>query len=411
MTSLRVIEYILSFGLATLISFLFMPQVYAIAKNVKAIDDPQHNERKIHKKRIPRLGGLAIYISFLLAYTICGDFIFAQNYSTYDAMVINKQMNAILIASFLIVLMGIFDDISPVKAWNKLAVQILAACIVVFRGEFVVTNLFFYFEFPLYLGQIFTILWIITITNAINLSDGIDGLAGGLSFISLISMAIIGMLDGSSHAAFVILITLILAGSIVGFMPYNLPPAKIFMGDSGAQFIGFMIATLSILGYKQAAVTSFVTPIVILAVPLFDTVYAFFRRLITKTPTSIADANHVHHRVLHRTNSNKASLYWIYGLSMLFSISAISYSYNKAAGSILFVVVVIIAELFVEYFHIVGVRYSPLLYVFHRLFPNSRRDRKRQYKRIKTLRYQAQQKQQILEQKKLRQNEKNKLNK
>ncbi|MGL5042543.1 MAG: MraY family glycosyltransferase [Culicoidibacterales bacterium] len=379
---LSIIDYLLFFGVSAIISFAFMPQIYSLAKNVRAIDDPSVSERKIHLTKIPRLGGLAIYISFLLGYTIVTGF----------TEVRLSGMESILIGSFLIVLMGIFDDISPVKAWRKFLIQILAAVIVVYRGDFVVSNIDFIvnIQFNPYFAQIFTVLWIVTITNAINLSDGMDGLAAGISFISLITMAIIAVIDNGSYSAVVVLITLLLAGSIIGFLPYNFPPAKIFMGDSGAQFIGFMIGTVSVLGYKQAAFTSFLVPVVILAVPLFDTVFAFLRRIINKSAPQVADASHVHHRVLESTKSQKKTLFYIYGLSILFSMSAVSYTSpdNKIISVVLLVISVIAAEFFIEYFHIISLRYYPIMYIINKIIPGLNGDNSRRKRVLSTLRMQ-----------------------
>lgn len=391
------LQYILCFGIGAIISFLFMPQIYSIARNVRAIDDPAASERKIHTKKTPRLGGLAIYIAFLLVYAVFGKIILENNYGIKEAVVFSEQMDSILIASFFIVLMGIFDDISPVKAWKKFFIQILAAAIVVFRGDFVVRHFDFIIDlqFPEYVAQIFTVLWIVMVTNAINFSDGLDGLAGGISFISLITMAVVGMIDNSYESVMVIMVCLMLAGAIFGFLPFNLPPAKIFMGDSGAQFIGFMIGTLSVLGYKQAAFTSFVIPVVILAIPIFDTIFAFIRRVFHRVPASAADANHIHHRVFHQTESSKGSLYWIYGMSALFSLSAITYSYNKNIGFVVFIITFIVAELFIEYFHVVSVRYTPLTSIFFKIFPNKTWEEKRKQQILQTIRYQKQQEEQV----------------
>ena len=407
------LQYILTFALSAGISYLFMPQIYRIARNVRAIDDPAASERKIHKKKIPRLGGLAIYIGFLLAYTIIGKIMLKANYSTAGVMVFAEQMESILIASFFIVLMGIFDDISPITAWKKFAIQIIAATIVVFRGNFVVDhfNFLINIHFPVGVAQIFTILWIVTITNAINLSDGLDGLAGGISFISLMTMAIVGMLDRNIYASvMVVMVCLLLAGSIFGFLPYNLPPAKIFMGDSGAQFIGFMIGTLSVFGYKQAAFTSFVIPVTILALPIFDTIFAFLRRAFKRLPASAADANHIHHRVFHSTASSRQSLFWIYGMSALFSTSAIVYSYDKTIGGIVFILTLIIADLFLEHFHVIGVRYQPIMGIYRRVFYSEEQQKQYQVKMLRTLRYQKQQ-QQNVQAEQLRLKEQKKLNK
>lgn len=375
MGNINLIQYVLYFGVSACISAIFMPQMYAIAKSVRAIDDPAESDRKIHTRKIPRLGGLAIYVSFLLGYTIFSN---ARPF---------PQMESVLIGSFLVVLMGIFDDISPVRSWKKLLVQIVAAAIFVYNGGFVISTFDFFIDINLgVFAPMFTILWIVTITNAINLSDGMDGLAGGLSFISLITMAIIGSIVYSLYGAEVVMITLILAGSIVGFLPYNLPPAKIFMGDSGSQFIGYMIGVLSVLGFKQAAFTSFLIPVAILAIPLFDTVFAFFRRLINRQAPGTADAGHVHHRVLHSTESQKKSLFWIYGLSLLFSLSAIVYSVSKPWGTVLSILSFITAEIFVEYFNVISTRYSPLLHLIARLAPGEQMNLNRRKRVLRSIR-------------------------
>lgn len=379
------IEYFLYFGIAAIISFLFMPQVYGIARNVRAIDDPSSSDRKIHKKKIPRLGGLIIYISFLIVYVLFG---IVQNteltslqellkkIGLFQSTIYAPKMEGILIGSFVVVLVGIFDDISPIKAWKKFIFQIFAAVVVVYYGNFYVKDLLGIVFHPVF-ARAFTVLWIVAITNAINLTDGLDGLAGGLSFISLMTMSIIGMLDSSVYAPIVIVITLIMAGSIFGFLPYNLPPARIFMGDSGALFIGFMIGSLSVLGYKQAAFSSFLIPVVILAVPIFDTVSSFIRRAVQRVPVGTPDANHVHHKVLQTTKSQKISLYWIYSLSSLFSLSAIVYSFSKSWGTIIFFITFIVAELFIEYFGIVSMRYRPVLSILDKIFPSKKREMRR----------------------------------
>lgn len=386
----KIIEYLLYFGISAIISFLFMPQVYQIAKNVRAIDDPSVSDRKIHTKKIPRLGGLIIYLSFLVVFTIVGIIGNPQltglqqlfkSVNLFQNPPMFVRVDAILIGSFVVVLMGIFDDISPIKAWKKFVYQFFAAAVVVYYGNFYVTSILG-IELPTVFARLFTVIWIVMITNAINFTDGLDGLAGGLSFISLMTMAVIGMLDTSMFAPMVVVLTLILAGAIFGFLPYNLPPARIFMGDSGALFIGFMIGTLSVLGYKQAAFSSFLIPVVILAVPIFDTVFAFFRRTLKRIPAGTPDANHVHHKVLQTTQSQKVSLFWIYGLSLLFSTSAIIYSFSKSWGTIVFIITFIIAEVFVEYFSIVSLRYRPLLRLFSKAFPNGEREAKR-LKRVK----------------------------
>ncbi|TLG72696.1 MraY family glycosyltransferase [Culicoidibacter larvae] len=379
------IIYILAFATSVIISYIAVPAVKKIANKIKAIDDPNENERKIHKKIMPRLGGLAIYLGFILAYIVFSNILISSNYQVDAHIQLLVQLESLLVAGFLILIMGIVDDIYPINAKNKFIIQIIAALIIVLRGGFVINeiNIILSISLPPIIAEIITVLWIIGITNAINFSDGLDGLAGGISLITLVTIATIGLVENSYYSVIVVFISLILAGGIVGFLPFNFPPAKIFMGDTGSQFIGFMIGAISILGYKQAAFTSFLIPIVILAVPIFDICFAFFRRIINKIPAHAPDANHLHHRLLRSTKSTTKSLVVIFGISIAFSFSSIAYSVSKTVGILLVILTVVIAEVLIEYFLIIGPNYAPVLYLISKLFPNSHWIKKRK-KRVLT---------------------------
>ena len=263
---------------AFITSALLVPCTKKLAYFLGALDIP--NKRKVHKKPMPRLGGLAIYGAFLLGYMLYGNN--------------SIEMLSILIGSFIIVMLGTIDDIKPIdNATYKLIFQLMAAAVVVFYGHIYlhdITILGFNINFPTPLNYIITILFIVAITNAINLIDGLDGLAGGISSIYFATIAIIAFILNKAGGLDVTL-ALIMLGATIGFLIYNFPPAKTFMGDSGSLFLGFIIAVISLLGFKGATLTSFIIPILILAIPIFDIVAAIIRRFLKGEPIGKADKN------------------------------------------------------------------------------------------------------------------------
>ncbi|MGL5296176.1 MAG: MraY family glycosyltransferase [Culicoidibacterales bacterium] len=328
------------------ISWCSMPFVKRMAIQIKAVDHPDQ-KRKFHKGVIPRLGGLAIYLSFIIGYVLFGSEF--------------KGLDHVLVGSFIIILIGIYDDITPIKPLVKFGGQLLAAIIVVYSGQFMINEFVlipgFTIEFPLWFSPIFTLLWIVGITNAVNLIDGLDGLASGISAITLMTLAFLAVFDGSHFAATV---TLILLGSTLGFIVFNFPPATIFMGDTGSNFLGFMIAVLSILGYKQAAFASFLMPIVMLGVPILDTFVAIIRRRLRGQSIGEPDREHLHHKLLDSTASSTKTLLIIYGISALFSVTAVVYGIRKTWGLILLALLLVCVEIFIERFELIGPKYKPL---------------------------------------------------
>ena len=275
--------------LVTLItSLILVPIVKKVAIHVNAMDEP--NPRKIHKVPMPRLGGLAIYLAFLLGYILYGE--------------ISTQMISILIGSFLLILVGMIDDINPVPARYKLIVQIIAASIVVLYGNLSFTEISLLGQrifFNKIIGSIISIIFIVAITNAINLIDGLDGLAAGISSIYFLTIAIIAFILNRIGGLDVI-ISLIMLGSTLGFLFHNFPPAKIFMGDTGSLFLGFMISIIALLGYKVTTFTSLIVPIIILAIPIFDTVFAILRRILKGQNIGVADKEMVSRVLLFSIN-------------------------------------------------------------------------------------------------------------
>ena len=299
---------------ALVISFLMTPVVKTFAYKVGAVDVPK-DARRMHKVPIPRLGGLAIFIGFMVSVLILGN------------VRGNGQMQSILLGSVIIVVLGVVDDIMALPAMLKFVVQIAAALIPALNG--VVIQAFSnpnIFSDSLYwvLGPLsvpFTVLWIVAITNAVNLIDGLDGLANGVSAISATTMLVIALLASEAEVAIVMAA---LVGACVGFMPYNLNPAKMFMGDTGATFLGYILATMSIQGlFKFYAVISFAVPFLILGLPIFDTAFAFIRRIAHGQSPMHADRGHIHHRLIDMGLSQKQAVATLYVISAILGLSAV----------------------------------------------------------------------------------------
>jgi UDP-GlcNAc:undecaprenyl-phosphate GlcNAc-1-phosphate transferase len=267
----------------------------------------------MHDHPIPRLGGLAIFLGFVLSVVLFAD--------------INKQVQGILLGAIVIVVVGAVDDIVPLKAWLKFLIQIAAAGIAVAHGVVIEVisnpNIFSATEY-LELGRLsipITILWIVAITNSVNLIDGLDGLAVGVSAIASITMLVIAIVVSDSNVA---IIMAALAGACIGFMPYNINPAKIFMGDTGALLLGYVLSTVSVMGlFKFYAIISFAVPFLVVGLPLFDTAFAFCRRILTgKNPMS-PDRGHVHHRLIDMGLSQKQAVAVLYSISAVLGLAAV----------------------------------------------------------------------------------------
>jgi UDP-GlcNAc:undecaprenyl-phosphate GlcNAc-1-phosphate transferase len=338
--------YLIGFIAALLIAWVSTPFVRKLAILVGAVDAPNH--RKVHTRIMPRLGGLAIYVGFVLSYFIIAP-------ATDVAL-------GLLIGGSIVVLVGALDDKYQISPKAKLAGQLVAASVVVSLG---IRVDFFYLPFDdaaVILGWLsipITVLWIVGVTNAINLLDGLDGLASGVSAIATATMMVMALLMGNYAVA---LLCCVLLGSTLGFLWFNFHPAKIFMGDSGSLFLGFSLATLSILGFKQVTIVSFIIPLLILGVPLSDTFYAIVRRLVNKTGISVADKGHLHHCLLNMGLGHRKTVLTIYAIAMSFGAAAILLSQTTLWGSMLLLVAILFAiEIGAEAIGIFGKAYKPLL--------------------------------------------------
>ena len=297
--------------LVTFVTSLLLTMVVKIAVHVNAMDIP--NERKVHKVPIPRLGGLAVYMAFLLGYMLYAP--------------VTTQMISILIGSFIIILTGIIDDINSVPARYKFLCQIIAALVVVIYGKLYFNDLTIFgltLTFPTWVNMALSVFFIVAIVNAINLIDGLDGLSSGISSIYFLTIAILGFTLNRFGGLDVIL-ALIMFGSTLGFLFHNFPPAKIFIGDTGSMFLGFMISVIALLGYKVTTITSIIIPLIILFIPIFDTLLAIVRRLLKHESIGHPDKEHFHHQLLKLTSSPTKTILIIYLINIIFSVISILY--------------------------------------------------------------------------------------
>jgi UDP-GlcNAc:undecaprenyl-phosphate GlcNAc-1-phosphate transferase len=321
--------YIYAFIVALVISYILTPFVKRLAWKAGAVDIPK-DERRVHTKPIPRIGGLAIYIAFIVTVLI--------------TMPVTDNIKGVIIGGTLITILGVLDDIYNLPAKIKLLGQVAAAGILVYFGIKVewVTN-------PLgdmvYLGKLsipITIFWIVGVTNTLNFIDGLDGLAAGIASIASFTLMLVALNEGLGP---VVILTAALAGGAVGFLPFNFNPAKIFMGDTGAMFLGYVLAAISVMGaIKSATAIALAVPILALGLPIFDTAFAILRRAINGYPVMKADKDHLHHRLLAIGLTQRQTVLIMYSISAALGMSAIALSEMGLlqAGFILIVLITLL---------------------------------------------------------------------
>ena len=315
-----------AFLLAFAVSFLMTPVAKWIAPKIGAMDIPKDN-RRMHKKPMPRFGGMAIYLG-----TMCSILYFLKG---------NEHLPAILIGGTLIYVLGVVDDLTDLDARIKFGCQAAIAILMYFMGlriEFI-TNYFGgggHWQFGTALCFIVTILWIVGITNTINLIDGLDGLAAGVAAIAALSIAYVAYIHGDRYGMMIVCIGMMaLAGGALGFLPYNFYPAKLFMGDSGSLFLGFMIAIFSVISpLKRSTLLAVIVPVLVLGIPIFDTLLAIVRRILSGKPIMSPDKEHLHHRLMKSGYGQRRAVLMIYGISTIMGMAAVlmSREYYKDAS-------------------------------------------------------------------------------
>ena len=317
---------------AAVVALISTPVVRSLAFRIGAVDVPKDG-RRMHDHPIPRMGGLAIFFGFLLSVLVF--------------LPLSLQLRSMLLGAVVIVILGIFDDIYALSAKLKFVVQIIAALMAVLGGNqiTVLSNINVFSSEPYWelgwLSYPISVLWIVAITNAVNLIDGLDGLACGVSTISSMTLLVIALNVSEPDVA---VLTAALAGACIGFLPYNLNPAKIFMGDTGSTFLGFVLATVSIQGlFKFYTIFSFAVPFLMLALPIFDTCFAILRRVSKGQSPMAPDRGHIHHRLIDMGFSQKQAVAVLYVISAILGLSAVVLTTNGTIRAMLFLVALCVA--------------------------------------------------------------------
>lgn len=323
-------------GLAGILSIVSMPLIIKLCKKFSLYD--YQNARKIHSGNIPRLGGVGIFFSFIISSVI---YIIKSNPAN-----LNKIL-PILIAASIVFTFALLDDILTLPALAKLIVQLIAVSVVVFNG-FSFKQIFSW-VLPTPVSLILTFCWILGVINAYNLIDGLDGLCGSFSISTIITLGVLYTLTGNSESIF----CFILAASVFGFLCFNWPPAKLFMGDAGSQFLGFMISVFPLFDSSNVfEFNKFLIMLVITAFPVFDTIAAIWRRIRDKKPIMSPDRSHLHHKLLNMGYSKKSALYLLCFLQILLCTSVvISYFLGARRGMALLIESTAFVTLFFSFVH------------------------------------------------------------
>ena len=317
---------------AALVALITTPVVRSLAVRMGAVDVPKDG-RRMHDHPIPRMGGLAIFFGFILSVLIF--------------QTLTPALRGMLLGSVIIVVLGILDDIYALPALPKFLIQIVAALVAVLEGNRIefLSNPNIFSKEPFWeLGWLsipISVLWIVAITNSVNLIDGLDGLACGVSTISSMTLLVIALIVSEPDVA---ILMAALAGACIGFLPYNLNPAKIFMGDTGSTFLGFILATVSIQGlFKFYAIISFAVPFLMLGLPIFDTCFAILRRVAKGQSPMSPDRGHIHHRLIDMGFSQKQAVAVLYIISAILGLSAVVLTTIGVVRAMLFLMALCVA--------------------------------------------------------------------
>lgn len=344
MTNQNALFVVFAFVVALIIAFATTPLTIKLAFKINALDVPK-DARRMHKKPTPRIGGIAIVYGFIISVCCFARFTIGG--------VLNLPLIGVLVGSVIIAVLGFLDDLKPKKALIKFLVQIIAASIPVLTGVriYAISNPFtgMMMQLPIWFSYGLSIFWIVGVTNAVNLIDGLDGLAAGVSSIAALALVSILLMQHYTNVTMLIFAAA-LAGSCFGFLPFNFNPAKTFMGDTGATFLGFVLACISIQGPFKSYV-AFALPFIILGLPIFDTLFAILRRLIKGQGIMTPDRGHLHHRLIDMGLSHRTAVIVLYALSTILAISAIVMLISNFLRTVVLLVFMVFFVLFIIYSH------------------------------------------------------------
>jgi UDP-GlcNAc:undecaprenyl-phosphate GlcNAc-1-phosphate transferase len=319
------ISAIAAFFVALGVAIAATPLVRRFALDIGVVDPP--SKRRVHERPVPRLGGIAIVLAFFapLVALFGLETEVARQFFSEPLRIVGLVAGTVLVCG-----VGIFDDVRGVRAWTKLSVHFAAAAVAYlcgFRIEAVNIPLVGHLDMGIFALPI-TALWIAGIINAINLIDGLDGLAGGVAFFACVTNFVVGAINGDP---LVMLLSASLGGAVLGFLLFNFNPASIFMGDSGSMFLGYVLATTSILGssVKSSTTVAILVPLIALGLPLIDTLFAMARRFLEHRPIFSPDRGHIHHRLLAMGITHRRAVLILYGLSIMFTTGAILMSMGR----------------------------------------------------------------------------------
>lgn len=347
------------FVLPLLLSFIFVPIAKKLGLSLGIY--AEENQRTVHHGKMVRMGGLAIYLAFMVSMAI---FVKADD-----------TLNGILLGGILIFMGGLLDDIFDLKPIIKLGFQMAAALVAILVGQVYLTSINLPFGIHInstLISGFVSFVWIVGITNAINLIDGLDGLSSGISFIVTCTIGLLGFFMGRRD---ICIMSLILAGSILGFLKYNFHPASIFMGDCGALFLGYMIATISLLGFKTTAFITLGFPILMLFIPISDTLIAIIRRKLKGQKISEADRSHLHHILMYKLElGHRNAVLVLYLMTMLFGVSSVVSYFDKTAGAVMVIILLFISEIFIEKTGMINPKFHPLLGIWRRIRGKSKEE-------------------------------------
>ncbi len=341
-------ELILLILSSFVLSFVLVPITINIAKHVNAISVPK--DRHIHKKSTPLLGGLAIFLSYMVILVI------SVSYSNFEFLIVGRQLPIILAASVLLLLVGIIDDINPIKPRHKLIVQIIVAILIVYVGDIRIDQFLSFLPTKLdaELTRILSVFWIVSVVNAINIVDGLNGLSSGVSIIYFATILVVSLYTGVG-GTFVITLCALMIGSISGYLPWNFPKSKVFMGDAGSMLLGLIISIVPFLGFKKVTLISLAIPMSMMIIPVFEIFATILRRLLKRKSITEADNEHVHYQLLSRTNNPVIAVVIIWVISGVYSVCAIIY---EVYGLKMFIIAVTISTCLITLLNILDKKHK-----------------------------------------------------